>query len=83
MRSRRARTLVAVGQVIAALVLGGLAWWCWQRGIVLATVRRGVTLNRIEGRWWLAATGAATLAALLLLDAERRMMVAVSRRQYS
>lgn len=77
----RARTLVAVGQVIAALVLGGLAWWCWHRGIVSTTVRRGVALNRIEGRWWATAVGAATLAAILLLDAGRRITVAAARRQ--
>ena len=84
MRSRhRARTLVALGQVIAALVLGGLAWWCWHRGIVPTAVRRGVALNRIEGRWWATAVGAATQAAKLLLDAGRRIKVAASRRQIS
>lgn len=80
MRSRRrARTLVVFGQVLAALVLGGLAWWCWHRGVVPVTVRRGVALNRVEGRWWAAAIGAATLAAVLLLDAGRRIMVEASR----
>jgi len=46
-------------------------------------VRRGVALSRIEGRWWTAAVGAATLATILLLDAGRRVMVAAARRQYS
>jgi hypothetical protein len=29
---------------------------------------------RIEGGWWAAATGAVTLAGILLLDAGRRAM---------
>jgi hypothetical protein len=69
--------------VIVALVLGALAWWCWHHGIVPTTMRRGVALIRIEGRWWAAAVGATTLAAILLLDAGRRIMVPASRRQYS
>jgi hypothetical protein len=31
-------------------------------------------MNRVEGSWWAAATGAITLAGLLLLDAARRVM---------
>jgi hypothetical protein len=63
----------AVAEVVVALVLVGLAWWCWNRGVIV-TVRRGVVMNRIEGGWWAAATGAVTLAGLLLLDASRRLM---------
>ncbi|MBV8993381.1 MAG: hypothetical protein JO287_06695 [Pseudonocardiales bacterium] len=43
------------------------------------TVRHGVAMNRVEGRWWAAATGAVTLAGLLLLDAGRRLMSEASR----
>jgi hypothetical protein len=63
----------AVTEVVVALVLVGLAWWCWHRGVIV-TVRRGVAMNRVEGSWWAAATGAITLAGLLLLDAARRVM---------
>lgn len=31
-------------------------------------------MNRVEGSWWTAATGAITFAGLLLLDAARRVM---------
>jgi hypothetical protein len=70
-RRRPLRVAVAVGEVLAAIVLGGFAWWCWHRGVIV-TMRRGVALNRIEGRWWASATGAATLAGILLLDVVRR-----------
>jgi hypothetical protein len=75
----RARTLIAIGQVLAAVGLSVLAWWCWHRG-VMVTVRRGVEMSRIEGRWWALATGTATLAGILLLDAGRQMSL-VARRQ--
>lgn len=72
-RRRSLRVAAAVGEVLAAIVLAGLAWWCWHRGVIV-TMRRGVALNRIEGRWWATAAGAATLAGVLLLDAGRRVM---------
>ncbi|HET9118092.1 MAG TPA: hypothetical protein VFN75_08485, partial [Pseudonocardiaceae bacterium] len=64
-------TAVAV-QLMAALVLAGFAWWCWRRGVIV-TVRRGVAMNRIDGRWWALATAMATLAGILLLDVGRRI----------
>jgi TRAP-type C4-dicarboxylate transport system permease small subunit len=70
-RSRR-RALVAVVEVLAVIVLAWLTWWCWHRGVIVM-MRNGVALNRIEGRWWAAATGAATLAGILLLDAGRQL----------
>jgi hypothetical protein len=36
-------------------------------------------MNRIDGRWWAIATGVATLAGLLLLDAGRHVRVYVSQ----
>jgi hypothetical protein len=74
---RRARTLVAVAEVLTAIVLAGLVWWCWHRGVHV-TMRRGVALSRVEGSWWVAATGAATLAGILLLDAGREAVLARS-----
>ena len=75
----RCRVLVAVTEVLAAIVLAWLAWWCWNRGLII-TVRDGVALRRIEGRWWAAATGVATLAGLLVLDAPRQGVLAVYTR---
>lgn len=66
---------MVAGEVLAALVLGLLTWWCWQRGVTV-TVQEGVEVSRIEGRWWVAATAAATLAGLLLLHAGRRALLA-------
>ncbi len=71
--------LVGVIEVLAVTVLAWLAWWCWHRGVIV-TVRNGVELHRIEGRWWAAATGAATLAGLLALDALRHGVLAVAPR---
>ena len=64
----RLLALVAAAEVLAALVLAWLAWWCWHHGVHI-TMRHGVALRRIEGSWWAAATGVATLAGLLLLHA--------------
>lgn len=67
MRSRLP-VLVAAAEVLAALMLAGLAWWCWQHGVHIM-MRHGVALRRIEGSWWAGATGVATLAGILLLHA--------------
>lgn len=64
----RLLVLGAAAEVLAAVVLAGLAWWCWHHGVHI-TMRQGVALRRIEGSWWAAATGMATLAGLLLLHA--------------
>ncbi|MGH3974389.1 MAG: hypothetical protein ACRDS9_13830 [Pseudonocardiaceae bacterium] len=76
---RRVRILVAVGEALAAIALAWLAWWCWHRGVIV-TEDQGLLLNRIEGRWWTAAIGAATLAGILLLDALRESTRAVASR---
>jgi len=65
-----------MGEVLAVIVLAGLAWWCWHCGVHV-TMRHGVALNRTEGRWWAIATGAATLAGILLLDAGREAILAL------
>ncbi|HWR46858.1 MAG TPA: hypothetical protein VN327_04440 [Pseudonocardiaceae bacterium] len=76
-RRRPLRAAAAVAEVLTAIVLAGLAWWCWHRGVNV-TMRRGVALSRVEGSWWAAATGAATLAGILLLDAGREAVLARS-----
>ncbi|HEU0088138.1 MAG TPA: hypothetical protein VFQ77_10890 [Pseudonocardiaceae bacterium] len=65
------RVALVLVEVLVAGALGGLTGWCWRRS-TLVTVQDGVDLTRVDGRWWLAATTAATLAGLLLLDALRR-----------
>jgi hypothetical protein len=75
MRSRLL-ALVAVAELLTAVVLAGLAWWCWHRGVNV-TMRRGVALSRVEGSWWASAMGAATLAGILLLDAGREAALAL------
>ncbi|MGH4009164.1 MAG: hypothetical protein ACRDTH_13595 [Pseudonocardiaceae bacterium] len=75
----RHRALITVVEVLAAIVLAWLAWWCWHRGVIV-TMRDGVALSRIEGRWWAVASGAATLAGILVLDALRQGVLAVAPR---
>lgn len=60
--------------MVAVVALGALSWWCWQRGVVV-TERDSVTLTRVEGVWWTAATGAATLSGILLLLAVRAVLL--------
>ncbi|MGH3854307.1 MAG: hypothetical protein ACRDR6_12605 [Pseudonocardiaceae bacterium] len=72
------RAVLALAEVLSAVVLAGLAWWCWHRGVHV-TMRRGVALSRVEGSWWAAATGAATVAGILLLDAGREAVLARGR----
>jgi small-conductance mechanosensitive channel len=66
--------VVVVTELLAVIVLVWLTWWCWHRGVIVA-VRNGVALRRIEGRWWALATGAATLAGILMLDALRQVVL--------
>lgn len=70
------RALAALAELLAAVLLAGLAWWLWHRGVVV-TGQRGVTLHRIEGPWWAGATAVATLAGIGLLDAARQLSRAV------
>lgn len=76
-RSRGRRAAAVSLEVVVAALLGALTWWCWQRGVTV-TVRRGVGMSDVEGSWWAAATAAATLAGILLLDAGRRGMAAMT-----
>ncbi|MGH3795570.1 MAG: hypothetical protein ACRDSP_11835 [Pseudonocardiaceae bacterium] len=78
-RLRRPLQVVALGEVLAAILLAVLGWWCWHRGVIV-TVQDGAELTRIEGVWWAGATGAVTLAGLLLLDAVRQAVRTVRAR---
>lgn len=75
---RPLRAAVAVAEVLAAVALGALAWWCWHRGVIV-TAQDGVQISRINGAWWAGAVAAATLAGIALLDALRQGMRAASR----
>lgn len=70
----RLLALVTVAEVLIVIVLTGLAWWCWHRGVNV-TMRRGVALSRVEGSWWAAAIGVVTLAGILLLHAGRQVVL--------
>ena len=72
----RLLALVTMAEVLIAIVLAGLAWWCWHRGVNV-TMRRGVALSRVEGSWWAAAVGVVTLAGILLLHAGRQVVLAL------
>ncbi|MGH3787836.1 MAG: hypothetical protein ACRDRG_15090 [Pseudonocardiaceae bacterium] len=71
-RLRWLRVAAPMVELLTAILLGCFAWWCWHRGVIVM-LRRGVEMNRVEGGWWAVATGAATLAGILLLDAGRRV----------
>lgn len=64
--------MVVVVELLAVVVLALLAYWWWQRGVIV-TVTDRVTLHRIVGAWWGAATAAVTLAGFLLLNAGYRV----------
>lgn len=77
--SRPLRAVMVVVEVLAVVALVVLAYRWWQRGVVV-TVGHRVTLDRIDGRWWGAATAAVTLAGLVLLSAGRQTLLAVRPR---
>ncbi|MGH4024865.1 MAG: hypothetical protein ACRDRV_09795 [Pseudonocardiaceae bacterium] len=74
---RPGRAAAAFADALAAVALGGLAWWCWHRGVIM-TAQGDVPVSRIDGVWWAAATGVATLAGIALLDALRQGVLAAS-----
>lgn len=75
------RALVAVVELALAGVLVWLAFVVWSHGITDITMMTGsgreVTLTRYHGDVIAGAIGLGTLAALLVLDAMRELMLAV------
>jgi hypothetical protein len=77
---RPGRAVVAVVEV----VLAGLAVWgafaCWSAGIATMSMALNDGTNlvstRYEGNWMAGAIGLGTLAALLLVDAVREVLLA-------
>ncbi|MBP2476016.1 hypothetical protein JOF53_004888 [Crossiella equi] len=80
------RALVAVAEVVAAVLLVLGAVWAWQRGLVpmeLPNAKTGAPpyqLTRYEGPWLGLAALLALLAALAVVDAVRQLVLAVRTR---
>jgi hypothetical protein len=78
------RALIAAGEVVAVVALAFAAVWCWNRGVVQLAYpvegREPLISTRYLGNWLGTAVGAVTLAAILLLDAVRQIVLAVRTR---
>lgn len=78
------RAVVAVAEVLVAAALVVAAFWAWPRGFATIVTVTGdgveLTSERIRGNWLSAAIGFGTLAALLLVDAVRQVVLAVRAR---
>ncbi|MCT2585658.1 hypothetical protein [Actinophytocola gossypii] len=82
---RPARAAVALAELLAAAGLVAAAvWWAWPNGFAtIVTVARDgteLTSERTSGNWLAAAIGLGALAALLLVDAVRQVVLAVRTR---
>ncbi|TVT48824.1 hypothetical protein FNH05_17550 [Amycolatopsis rhizosphaerae] len=73
------RKLVAVAELLVAGAAVWLAFPCWQLGVrtVTVTLSDGTVLvsTRYFGNWMSAAVGLGMLAAILLVDAVREVML--------
>jgi hypothetical protein len=78
------RTLVAVVEVVLAVLAGWAAYACWHSGAATVVTRTddGAVLesHRYFGGLLAAAVGLGTLAAILLVDAVRQLSLAVRAR---
>ncbi|MFS8098036.1 hypothetical protein LFM09_12915 [Lentzea alba] len=78
------RALIAAGEVVVVVALAIVAVWCWNRGVVKLAYpiegREPLISTRYHGNWLGTAVGAVTLAAILLLDAVRQVVLAVRTR---
>ncbi|MFI5583915.1 hypothetical protein ACIA5G_02690 [Amycolatopsis sp. NPDC051758] len=81
------RTLVAVVEVVLAVLAGWAAYACWHSGAATVVTRTddGAVLesHRYFGGLLAAAIGLGTLAAILLVDAVRQVSLAVRARHRS
>lgn len=75
------RALVALAEVVLAAVAVWLAIQLWDLGVKTLTVNLSdgvvLTSTRYLGSWMAAAIGLGLLAALLLVDAVRELLLAV------
>lgn len=78
------RALIAAGEVIAVVALALVAVWAWNHGIVkLAYPLEGrdpLISTRYHGNWLGTAVACVTVAAVLLLDAVRQVVLAARTR---
>jgi hypothetical protein len=78
------RTLVAVVEVVLAVLAGWVAYACWHGATATVVTRTddGAVLesHRYFGGLLAAAIGLGTLAAILLVDAVRQLSLAVRAR---
>jgi len=79
------RTLVAVVEVLLAALAGWVAYLCWHDSVATVVTRTedGAVLesHRYFGGLLAAAIGLGTVAALLLVDAVRQLLLAMRARQ--
>jgi hypothetical protein len=80
------RAWLALGEVVLAAVAVLVAVWCWHRGIVPIVTPTGngtppLVSIVFYGNWMSFAIGLCTVAALLVLDALREIVLAVRIRR--
>jgi hypothetical protein len=80
------RGWLALGEVVLAAVAVLVGIWCWHRGIVpIVTPTDNGTPPLVSivfyGNWMSGAIGLCTVAALLVLDALREVVLAVRTRR--
>jgi hypothetical protein len=75
------RALVALAELLVAGGAIWLAFWCWSRGVVAVTTVLGdgtrLESTNYVGHWQAAAIALGTVAAVLVLDALRQIVLAV------
>ncbi len=78
------RALIAAGEVVAVVALALVAVWAWNRGITKLAYpidgREPLISTRYHGNWLGTAVAAVTVAAILLLDAVRQVVLAARTR---
>jgi hypothetical protein len=79
------RALVALAEVVVAAALVWLAFWLWPKGIatistVLDQNRPPYVSHRYYGSWMSLAVLSGTVAAVLLVDAVRQVVLAARAR---
>jgi hypothetical protein len=80
------RAWLALGEVVLATVAVLVGIWCWHRGIVPIVTPTGngtppLVSIVFYGNWMSGAIGLCTVAALLVLDALREIVLAVRIRR--
>lgn len=78
------RALIAAGEVVAIVLLVLAARWCWERGVLQLEYpvegKPPLTSTRYHGNWIGGSIALVTLAAVLLLDVVRQVILAVRAR---